>query len=136
MADKITTNGVHHLKLTVSDVARSRDFYTSMFGFDVVGDHGSTVLISDGTVMIGLAPPPDPSEAILRDVFSENRIGLDHLSFTVSSRDDLERAAQLLNERGVMCSEIVDLGPGFGIYVLMLRDPDNIQLELTAPYEG
>jgi glyoxylase I family protein len=30
--------------------------------------------------------------------------------------------------------EIKDLGPGMGLYVLALRDPDNIQLELTAPY--
>jgi catechol-2,3-dioxygenase len=31
-------------------------------------------------------------------------------------------------------SQIKDLGPGLGIYVLAFRDPDNIQLELTAPY--
>ena len=136
MESRVATSGVHHLKLTVTDVARSRDFYTGVLGFDVVGDHGSTVLVSDGSVMIGLAPPPDPTQAIERDLFNENRVGLDHLSFTVGSRADLERAAQLLGQRGVPCSEIVDLGPGFGIYVLMLRDPDNIQLELTAPHES
>ena len=134
MESRITTGGAHHLKLTVTDVERSRDFYTGVLGFDVVGNHGSTVLMSDGSIMIGLAPAPDPERAIQRDAFDENRVGLDHLSFSLSSRDDLDRAARLFGERGMMCSEIVDLGPGFGIYVLMFRDPDNIQLELTAPY--
>ena len=136
MDSRVATSGVHHLKLTVTDVARSRDFYTGVLGFDVVGDHGSTVLISDGSVLIGLASPPDPSQAIERDLFNENRVGLDHLSFAVATRADLDRAAQLLTERGVPNSEVVDLGPDLRICVLMLRDPDNIQLELTAPYEG
>lgn len=30
--------------------------------------------------------------------------------------------------------EVRDLGAGFGIYVMALRAPDNIQIELTAPY--
>ena len=126
MDSKLAIGGVHHLKLTVSDVARSQEFYTSVLGFDVVGNHGSTVLISDGSVLIGLAVPPDPSHAMPRDVFSENRIGLDHLSFAVASRADLDRAAQLFAERGVPSSEVVDLGPDLRICVLMFRDPDNI----------
>jgi hypothetical protein len=30
--------------------------------------------------------------------------------------------------------EIKDPGEAFGIYVLAFRDPDNVQLELTATY--
>jgi hypothetical protein len=30
--------------------------------------------------------------------------------------------------------EITDLGDAFGMYILAFRDPDNIQLELTALY--
>jgi hypothetical protein len=45
----------------------------------------------------------------------------------------LEAAAALLDEHGVTRGEIKDLGPGFGIHVMAVRDPDNIQLELTAP---
>ncbi len=32
------------------------------------------------------------------------------------------------------CGEIVDFGAQFGFYVLMLEDPDGIQIELTANY--
>jgi hypothetical protein len=39
-----------------------------------------------------------------------------------------------LAERGVEQKDSKDLGEGLGIYVLAFRDPDNIALELTAPY--
>ena len=61
-------------------------------------------------------------------------MGLDHLSFSVASRDELYHAVAVLDARRVLHGEIKDLGPSFGIYVLMIRDPDNIQLELSAPY--
>lgn len=44
--------------------------------------------------------------------------------------------AAYLDGQGVVRGEIKDLGPGFAIYVMAVRDPDNIQLELTAPYPG
>jgi glyoxylase I family protein len=68
------------------------------------------------------------------DRFDEFRIGLDHLSFTVNSRADLERALEALDQQDVPHGEIEDLGQDFGLYVLAFRDPDNIQLELTATY--
>ena len=41
---------------------------------------------------------------------------------------------KVLDKHGVQHSEIRDLGEAFGIYILVFRDPDNIQLELSAPY--
>jgi hypothetical protein len=40
----------------------------------------------------------------------------------------------LLDERGMPHGEVTDLGDAFGMYILAFRDPDNIQLELTAAY--
>jgi catechol 2,3-dioxygenase-like lactoylglutathione lyase family enzyme len=57
---------------------------------------------------------------------------LDHVSFNVASHADLEAAVKLFDEQGISHGEIKDLG-GLGIYVLAFRDPDNIQVELTAP---
>ena len=59
-------------------------------------------------------------------------MGLDHLSFGVASRDDLEQAVRLLDEQGVKHGEITSL-TSFGIDVLPFEDPDGVQLELTAP---
>ena len=147
MTNHIKVGPVHHLRLTVTDVNRSREFYTGVLGFEVAlaepppaGDaahdlvadalQGGVVLINAG-MWIGLRPAA-PQHVASRDRFDELRCGIDHLSFGVESRAALEQAVQLLDERGIPHGEIRELGP-FGIYVLAFRDPDNIQLELTAP---
>lgn len=133
MSTPIATGPIHHLRLTVSDVERSRAFYTEVVGFQFVMDLPSGVFLSNGAVGLGLGPSPEPGRAPAGDRFDEARLGLDHLSFQVADRDELERAVRLLDEQGVPHGEITDLGPAFGISILVFRDPDNIQLELTAP---
>jgi glyoxylase I family protein len=134
MSQSIDARAIHHITLTVSDVKRSQAFYEELLGFRKVADFGSRAVMVQGGITLVLGPPPDPSQATPGDRFSPNRVGLDHLSFAVVSRTELERAKQLLAEHGVEHKDIKDLGEGFGIYVLAFRDPDNIALELTAPY--
>ena len=145
MANQIPCGSIHHLRLTVTDVNRSREFYTQVLGFGIAVDapppmehaeherisealQGGIVLIN-GNMLMGLRPA-----APAGDRFDENRVGLDHLSFSAGTRSDLDRALNVLDEWGVPHGEVRDLGPGFGLYILEFRDPDNIQLELTAPY--
>jgi glyoxylase I family protein len=139
---QIPTGEIHHLRLTVTDVERSREFYTTLLGFTVAvespppGDpaaaevfkilFGGVVMIR-GNLLMGLRPM-----AAAGDRFNPDRVGLDHLSFGVSSREDLEEAVKLLDERGVPHGAITSL-PSFGIDVLPFEDPDGVQLELTAP---
>lgn len=144
MANQITVSSIHHVRLTVTDLQRSIDFYTNILGFSVALDgpppsdhpdhavleeamHGGVVLIS-GNVLLALRPV-----APAGDKFDENRVGLDHLSFSVESHADLVRAVEFLDEQGISRGEIKDLGETLGIYVMPIRDPDNIQVELTAP---
>ena len=134
MPEPIATGPVHHLRLTVADVGRSRAFYEEVLGFRHVMDLPAGVFLSNGALGLGLGPSPDPARAPAADRFDEARVGLDHLSLQVASRAELERAARLLDERGVPRGEVTDLGDAFGLYVLAFRDPDNIQLELTAAY--
>ena len=142
MPGHIPAGPVHHLRLTVTDIQRSRQFYTSLLGFQVAvespppGDpseaetfrilFGGVVMIR-GDLVMGLRPV-----AAEGDRFDPDRVGLDHLSFGVPSRDDLERAVRLFDEHGVIHGSITRL-PSFGIDVLPFEDPDGIQLELTAP---
>jgi len=135
MYHAIKTEAVHHITLTVTDLARAVEFYTTMLGFQKAIDLSPTrVLLANGKTILALTEAPDPSRAIPDDRFNENRVGLDHLSFNVSNRHHLEEAVHQLDEQKVSHGEIKDLGPELGLYVLAFRDPDNIQLELTAPY--
>jgi glyoxylase I family protein len=141
MPGQIPAGEIHHLRLTVTDVQRSREFYTSLLGFQVAvespppGDPGTDeafsilfggVVMIRGNVMMGLRPV-----AAAGDRFDPDRVGLDHLSFSVATREDLEQAVRLFDEHGVTHGAITRL-PSFGIDVLPFDDPDGIQLELTT----
>jgi glyoxylase I family protein len=140
--EQIPAGGIHHLRLTVTNLERSRQFYTGLLGFEVAvesppaGDPSAAetfkilfggIVMARGGLLLGLRPMA-PSG----DCFDPDRVGLDHLSFSVASHDDLEQAMRLLDERGVPHGEITSL-PSFGIDVLPFEDPDGVQLELTAP---
>lgn len=134
MANQISSGAVHHLTLTVTNLQRSLNFYTEVLGFQVAMELGPTrSIISNGGAMVALGTAPDPERAIPGDRFDENRVGLDHLSFSLGSRQELDQAVRLFDEKGIPHGEIKDLGETLGLCVLAFRDPDNIQLELTAP---
>jgi glyoxylase I family protein len=137
MANAISTGGLHHVTLTVTDLQRSIDFYTMHLGFDLLMKfEPNRALIHNGSVLLALGQPYDPAQALENDAFNENRVGLDHISFVVEDLAALEEAAAYFDEQNLDHGEIRDLGGDFAIYVMAFRDPDNIQLELTAPYPG
>lgn len=128
----LPTGTINHFALTVTDMDRARDFYTDVLNFKFITEFGPKYLLSNDQVILALNEAPDPSGAIPNDRFDENRVGLDHISLAVSSRAELEQALEEFGRRGIPHGEIKDLGD-LGILVLAFRDPDNIQLELTAP---
>lgn len=130
--NKIRTGTVHHIALTVTDSERSRDFYVSLLGFQILAEFDTTRLLSNGSLVLAVKPASDAASIIQDDCFDENRIGLDHLSLSVAGLAELDTAVAILDEHGVPHGEIKDLGD-LGICVLAFRDPDNIQLELSAP---
>jgi glyoxylase I family protein len=134
----ISANSVAHVRLTVTDIERSRKFYESVFGWPVAlevpedADDATReqmsflyggVLYDIGGTMIGLRPGAD-------DSFDEDRVGLDHLCLQVASKSELELAAAHLDELGIAHEPIKDIGRS---YILEFRDPDFIALELIAP---
>ncbi len=134
----IATSSFAHLRLTVTDIARSRAFYDRVFAFPVAFElpadadaatreqlsflYGG-VIYQLGSSLFGLRPVGD-------DDFAEDRTGLDHVSFGVDSHAALTEAASTLTELGIAHGGIKDIGAG---YILEFRDPDNIALELFAP---
>ena len=135
MAESPKTGALHHLTLTVSDLERSINFYKDHLGFEIVVKfEPGRAQLSNGSLLLALGPAYYAEKAISGDRFREFRVGLDHLSFSVENLNVLEGAAAYFDAQGIERGEIKDLGEGFGIYVMSLRDPDNIQLELTAPY--
>jgi glyoxylase I family protein len=129
--------GFSHLGLTVSDLERSKQWYADVLGWHMLqeGKDEETGIsfafgFLPGGVGLGLRLHPAGTG---EDVFSPARIGLDHASLSVGSRDDLEALAAHLEEQGATYSPIVDAPYGA---VLSFKDPDQIALEAFALATG
>jgi glyoxylase I family protein len=122
-----------HVALTVRDLSVSAPWYEELFGSEPVIDEDTdpdlhhTVYSVGGGTLIGLhehgrrAPAGD---------FSEFRVGLDHVSFGVADRAELEKWAARLDELGIRRGPLKDEAYGSGV---SFRDPDGIALEFFAP---
>ena len=119
---------IAHVTLTVSDLDRSVQWYERLFGVEFHRDESPgpfrrAVWLVEGQTLVGLHEFPDPSDT---RPFDERRVGLDHLAFACSGREELEAWTRRLSELGIANGGIVDAGYGSG---LSCRDPDNIALE-------
>ena len=124
------TEGVSHTALTVTDLDASVAWYQRLFDATILwqedqGDH-KFVLVFSPPLAIGLHTHAATANG---DVFSETRVGLDHISFQVPDRAELEAWAKRLDELDIAHSPITEAPYGT---VLVFRDPDNIQLEFFA----
>jgi glyoxylase I family protein len=128
-----TITGVHHLALTVRDAARSVRFYTDVFGFVPVleledeGGRGLKRVLAhaESRTILGLSVHASNDGS----PFTEFRAGLDHLSFGVPSRAELDAWIARFDELGIEHSEVRTTPVGD---LMTVRDPDNIQVELWA----
>ena len=138
----VNSSGFAHVRLTVTDIGRSKEFYDRLFGWPAAVDNsarvdepgvrdsaeeffGGTVYQTPQGTLFGLRPVGSTG-------FDADATGLDHVSFAVASRDDLEAARTSLAEAGIEHGEVIDLEDA-GIAILSFQDPDDINVELTAP---
>ncbi len=139
----IDSQGFAHVRLTVTDIARSKAFYDQVFGWPVAVDRsadaddpevnaspadifGGTIYQTPSGALFGLRPVAPAGQR-----FDSDGTGLDHVSFQVGSREDLVAAHQALEEAGITHGEVTDL-TDVGMAILSFEDPDGVHLELTA----
>jgi glyoxylase I family protein len=138
----ISSTGFAHVRLTVTDIGRSKAFYDQVFGWPPAVDasdradepgvrdspeqfYGGVVYQTPQGTLFGLRPGRSAP-------FDPDATGLDHVSFAVDSREALEQAAAALTDAGIEHGEVTDLQDA-GIAILSFQDPDDINVELTAP---
>ena len=138
----VTRPTLHHIALTVTDLAASIPWYERVFGItyqlEVPHAGGTGKLLADAAWQFVIAL--HRHEANGGEAFAETRTGLDHVGLSVPTRADLEAWQTHLAGLGVTrapaadrpCTQSpIDDRP-FGS-ILVFRDPDNIQLEMFAP---
>ena len=133
---------LHHISITVTDLATSVPWYETVFGItpkiDVPPAGGvGKLLATDAMDLIIVLHHHDTNDGAL---FAAAVTGLDHAGFVVPTRADLVAWQEHLEANGVVRADTADkpltqspIADEPYASVLVFRDQDNIQLELFAP---
>jgi catechol 2,3-dioxygenase-like lactoylglutathione lyase family enzyme len=125
--------GLHHVKVPVSDMVRSREFYErvlelvplSEFADDHDGVVRGVVYRAKGDLMISLREQP---------VAAAGLVGYDPFAMMLRGRADIEHWADRLDALGVEHDPIVEASIGL---MLRFQDPDGIEVRFyTIDAEG
>lgn len=129
----------HHVGLTVTDPAVSRQWYQRLLNttpvldeeFPAVPEHHQgfrkVVFVLAGGFVLALVAHPATDRNRRFDEFGP---GLDHIGFGCADRSELEKWQKRLDELGIEDGVVAEDAAGFA---LPFRDPDNIALEFWAP---
>ncbi len=133
---------IHHIALTVTDLAASVLWYEEVFGLrfqkDIPHEAGVGSLLADeARTLIVVLHRHDSNDGAR---FRETGTGLDHVGLRVPRREDLVAWQGHLEGHGVERRAVADgpltqspIADEAYASVLVFRDPDNIQLELSCP---
>jgi lactoylglutathione lyase len=122
-----------HIGINVSDLAKSKDFYSEVFGLEVLGSQ------DDGPHRFAfLGKGPNIAVTLWQQSsrkYDAKAAGLHHLSFQADSLDAVRAAETRLKKRGVkfIYDRVVphlEGAPSGGIF---FEDPDGLRLEIFAP---
>jgi catechol-2,3-dioxygenase len=119
---------IGHVALRVADVERSRAFYTTLLGFEVVEEdpeHGGVFMALEGlSHTIDLFPVDDPRTVPAQ---TPGAVGVRHIAFLVDSGQALKDAYETLQASGVPIIRAIDHVSQKSIY---FQDPDGNLLEI------
>jgi catechol 2,3-dioxygenase-like lactoylglutathione lyase family enzyme len=125
----LQTNGLSHLALRVTDLARARQFYVETFGFQQVLETEGLILVNASGTLIGLRGATGQTAA--GDRFDPHRVGLDHLALAVSDAGELDGLRRQLDAAEVPNNGIEPDELTGGTYI-SFYDLDGIPWELYA----
>ena len=124
---------LHHIELYVSDLARSRDFYSfllSRLGYDLYQDwsHGFSMKKTEHYIVFVQTPAE-----FLEAGYHRCRTGLNHLAFHGGSREDIDQLRKDLLARGVnlLYDDRYPYAGGEHHYALYFEDPDGMKIEVV-----
>jgi glyoxylase I family protein len=122
-------NAIHHCAIICSDYQKSKDFYTRILGFRVIGENFRAERNSwkldmsiQNTYAIELFSFPTPPQRLSQP----EACGLRHLALEV---DDIGQSVSWLQQNGVL-TEPVRIDEYTGKKFTFFTDPDNLPLEL------
>ena len=126
---KLNANGLSHLGLRVTDLARAKHFYVDTLGCQLVREIDGAVLIDVYGTLFALYG--DDSHTYKKDHFDPFRVGLDHIALAIQDSNILEVLKQDLDAAGVH-NNGVEVDPETHDRYISFYDPDGIAWELYS----
>jgi catechol 2,3-dioxygenase-like lactoylglutathione lyase family enzyme len=124
-----TLSGIHHVKIPVTDLTRSIDWYARVFGFTVTMEFPD----ADGVVRGVGGDLPGLGDTLLtlrvNPMAAEGCRGFDPVSFGVDDHTDIQAWATHLDELDIGHSPVIEASVG---WLLVFDDPDGLQLHLYS----
>ncbi len=124
-----TLKGIHHLKIAVSNLDASLEFYKAALNAERIPqfDHRR---VSDGSLYAYILQVPGLGAALELRLHTERAAahrGFDPVTISVEDRSDLEQWERQLTERGVRHSPILT---AIVAWLIVLEDPDGNRMRL------
>jgi len=126
---KLNANGLSHLGLRVTNLARAKRFYVDTLGCQLVRETDGGMLVNVSGMLVALSETDSYSSSY--DRFNPFRVGLDHLALAVEDPSTLEDMKRDLDAAGVRHNGVEEDPETHGKYI-SFYDPDGIAWELYS----
>ncbi len=131
-------NGIAHIQLTVTDMARSIPFYKRLLtgmGLTLVLDNPRGIYAVGGRTGVSISPSEAPYN---NERFKQRHPGLHHVCFRGRSREDVDEIHEIAREIGAtIIHPPQEDGFAPGYYSVLFEDPDGIRIEANhVPGQG
>ena len=132
------SRGIHHLDLVVSDVERSKRFYSELLRslgwtgvLELKGERGEAIwYLQAQDTWVGLRQKQSDAHPIPYDRYA---VGVHHIAFEASSREAVDRCWAWVLSQDVATESAPKEFPHYveGYYAAFFYDPDGIKLEVV-----
>ncbi|MDO4719520.1 MAG: VOC family protein [Peptostreptococcaceae bacterium] len=125
---------LHHIEIYVRDLARTRAFYDFLLpdlGYRLFQDWDQGFSYRCGETYLVFVQVREKYEKI---EYNRCNVGLNHLAFWCSSREETDAWRKRLREKGavLLYDERYPHAGGDSHYAVYFEDPDGIKLEIVA----
>ncbi len=132
------SRGIHHLDLVVTDVDRSKSFYTALLRglgwggvLEVEGERGEAIwYLQAADTWLGLREKQSEAHPVPYDRYG---VGVHHIAFEASTRDAVDQCWEWVLTQDVETESAPKEFPQYvaGYYAAFFYDPDGIKLEVV-----
>ena len=132
------SRGIHHLDLVVSDVDRSKSFYSELLRglgwggvLELEGERGEAIwYLQAADTWLGLREKQSEAHPVPYDRYG---VGVHHVAFEASTRDAVDQSWEWVLKQGVETESAPKEFPRYvaGYYAAYFYDSDGIKLEVV-----